>query len=102
MGKSCGIPRVMKRMQACCRAASGFPQHGLEIGYGFFQAFTQRHFRFPAQSLSRQRDIGTALPGVVFGEGFKAQGELEPVSSRMVSASSSMVNSPGFPILTGR
>ena len=65
------------------------------------QALGQRHLRLPAERLARPRDVGLALLGSSAGSGRCFSFDFDPVVRITSSASSSIVNSPGLPRLTG-
>ncbi len=63
-------------------------------------ALGQRHLRIPLEGLNRQAEVGPALFRVVLGQGQEPILDLLPVSAKICSTSSSMLNSPGLPTLT--
>ena len=72
-----------------------------EVGDGLLDPVAKRHLRLPSKQAARFLDVGLALARIVGGSGFSTIGDLEPVISTIVCASSRIVNSVGLPRLIG-
>ena len=101
-------PLLARRVSSACASTIHPPgpetsavEHLPKVLDGPGKPFPELDRRLPAQQLLGAADVGTAADWIVGGQRPVLDGQLPPVSARTFSASSSIVNSPGLPRLTG-